>query len=47
MFERVVDPRLEQLITDFKKLDDPLKDHVLHQLDFLAKYLQTKEKGTD
>jgi transcriptional regulator with XRE-family HTH domain len=45
MFEKTVDPRLEQLIADFKKLDDPLKDYVLRQLDFLVKYLETKGKA--
>jgi hypothetical protein len=42
MFEQVIDPRLEQLVADFKKLDDPLKDYVLRQLDFLVKYLEKK-----
>jgi transcriptional regulator with XRE-family HTH domain len=43
MFEQVIDPRFEQLIADFKKLDDPLKDYVLLQLDFLVKYLEKKK----
>jgi hypothetical protein len=42
MFEQVIDPRLEQMVADFKKLDDPLKDYVLRQLDFLVKYLEKK-----
>jgi hypothetical protein len=45
MIEQMVDPRLEQLIADFKKLDDPLPDHVLRQLDFLVHYLETKGNG--
>jgi hypothetical protein len=45
MFEQMVDPRLEQLVADFKKLDDPLKDHVLRQIDFLVRYLETKGNG--
>jgi transcriptional regulator with XRE-family HTH domain len=44
MFDQTVDPRLEQLVADFKKLDDPLKDYVLRQLDFLVKYLEAKQK---
>jgi hypothetical protein len=45
MFEQTIDPRLEQLVADFKKLDDPLKNHILRELDFLVKYLETKGKG--
>ncbi|MHB9291727.1 hypothetical protein Holit_00810 [Hollandina sp. SP2] len=45
MFDQTVDPRLEQLVADFKKLDDPLKDYVLRQLDFLVKYLESKQKS--
>ncbi|MDR3114309.1 MAG: helix-turn-helix transcriptional regulator [Treponema sp.] len=45
MFDQIVDPRLEQLVTDFKKLDDPLKDYVLKQLDFLVKYMETNQKS--
>jgi transcriptional regulator with XRE-family HTH domain len=45
MFDQAVDPRLEQLVADFKKLDEPLKDYVLRQLDFLVKYLEAKQKG--
>jgi hypothetical protein len=37
-----VDPRLEQVIRNFKKLDNLLKDHILQQLDFLLHYSEIK-----
>ncbi|MDR0388364.1 MAG: helix-turn-helix transcriptional regulator [Treponema sp.] len=45
MFDRAVDPRLEQLVADFKKLDEPLKEQVLRQLKFLVKYQETKRRN--
>ncbi|GHU43110.1 hypothetical protein FACS1894190_13260 [Spirochaetia bacterium] len=44
MFDETVDPRLEQVIHNFKKLDSLLKDHILQQLDFLVHYSEIKRE---
>jgi transcriptional regulator with XRE-family HTH domain len=44
MFDETVDPRLEQVIQNFKKLDNLLKDHILQQLNFLVRYSDIKRE---
>ncbi|GHU16032.1 hypothetical protein FACS1894163_04640 [Spirochaetia bacterium] len=44
MFDETLDPRLEQVIQNFKKLDNLLKDHMLQQLNFLVHYAEIKQE---
>jgi hypothetical protein len=45
MFDGVEDFKLEQIISNFKKLDGLLQDYVLKQLDLLLEYQEKRDGG--
>ena len=47
MFAPEKDPRLERIIINFKKLDPPLQDYVMHYLDWLTGYYSKENKNND
>ena len=45
MFNKGIDPKVDRVIRNFKKLDGLLQDYVLKQIDLAVEYQEKKGKG--